>query len=145
MDEAPNNTSADASREALASWLRAFNARDLEALIALYDSDSVYANAASPLMRGPEAIRPWFEGAFASTSTRALFREETLVPGEDMCLIVGKFFTQIVDGQPEEDPEKASGELGRVALVLRRSEAGAWRIVFDMDNRPPDVEPADFA
>ncbi|MEM7587054.1 MAG: nuclear transport factor 2 family protein [Acidobacteriota bacterium] len=142
MDRAaPSDTTADEIRNALASWLDAFNGRDVDALMAIYDPQAVYANAAASLMRGKDEIRPWFENALAGTRATACFKEEALFSGADLSLIVGKFYTKFAqEGQDEE-----SGETGRVGLVFRRSEAGSWRLAFDMDNRPPDVDVRDFA
>lgn len=140
MNEAPAISSADQTRQALASWLSAFNTRDLEGLMALYDPEAVYANDAAPLMRGTVEIRPWFEGAFVSSTATAIFEEEALFQGADLSLIVGKFTMK----PSEEESSSEPGETGRVAVAFRRSDDGQWRLVFDMDNRPPDAEIQDF-
>lgn len=139
MDDTPA-TAANPIREALASWLSAFNARNLEALMALYDPDAVYANDTAPLMRGINEIRPWFEDTFSSMQAKAHFKEEALFQGPELALIIGKFFTEFLEGDSEN-----LGETGRVVVAFRRSKEGRWRLVFDMDNRPPDVQPSDFA
>lgn len=141
MDVTPATISADSPRKALASWLSAFNARNAEALMALYDPEAVYANDNAPLMRGIDAIRPWFENTFASTTAKALFKEEALIHGTEISLIVGKFYLQA----SQQNPDEELGETGRVVTVFRRSHDGQWRLIFDMDNRPPDVQPSDFA
>jgi len=51
-------------RQNLTAWLAASNAKDADALFALYDPQSVYANAGAPLMRGVAEVRPWYEQAF---------------------------------------------------------------------------------
>ena len=65
----------DMKREALLeiarSWLEAFNARDLERLLALYDEEAVHTSpklrAQRPEtngeIRGKPALRAWWEGA----------------------------------------------------------------------------------
>ena len=59
-----NMTELDKARAALDKWLAALNAKDIDALIAVYDPEIVYANAAAPLLQGVDQIRPWFERAF---------------------------------------------------------------------------------
>ncbi|MTI44215.1 ketosteroid isomerase-like protein [Roseibium hamelinense] len=128
-----------AARSALKAWLAAFDRRDLNTLMSLYDKDSVYANAASPIMRGPGEIKPWFAGAFESIEGHMRFKEEASFIQGETALLVGKYFIQ------NDGAEPAPGSTGRVGLMFRRDSSGAWKILFDMDNTPPDVSPADFA
>ena len=68
-----------------------------------------------------------------------LFKEERVVEGESLSLIVGKYFFK-----PPEGKEPDKNAAGRVGLVYRRSADGRWLLMFDMDNTPPDVSPQDF-
>ncbi|MEM7249107.1 MAG: nuclear transport factor 2 family protein [Acidobacteriota bacterium] len=129
------NTIASEVRSALKAWLAAYNARDLDALMSLYDPGIIYANAHSPLIRGLDEVRPWFEKALAASGQRELlFKEETLIAGEELTLIAGKFCFRQPDG---------SGSAGRVTLLYRRSE-GRWLLAYDTDNTPPDCVSSDF-
>jgi ketosteroid isomerase-like protein len=126
-------------RETLAAWLSAFNAKDIESLCALYDPQSLYANAAAPIVHGIEQIKPWYVNAFAMISGTLLFKEEALFQESTMALLIGKYYFKALTGN-----EETSGDTGRVALVYRLSEDGHWLLLFDMDNTPPDVTPKDF-
>ena len=127
-------------RETLKSWLIAFNAKDTPSLFSLYDPEAVYANDNAPLMRGIEQIGPWFEHVFKTVTSTLVFKEEVLFQEGDMALLVGKFYFK----PQNESTNNESGETGRVALVYRRTEDDRWLLLYDMDNRPPDVVPQDF-
>ena len=128
-------------RQNLEAWLAAFNAKDIDALFSLYDSESVYANAGAPLMRGVAEIRPWYEAAFESVAGTLHHREETAFVEGNMALLSGVYYFEPPAGTTP--PENAS-LTGRVLLAYRRDVSGQWKLLFDMDNTPPDVSPALF-
>lgn len=132
-------TEIDKVRENLNAWLNAFNERDLETLFTLYDPESLYANAGNAMKQGIEEIKPLYEGMFANLEGSLLFKEEQAFQDGGLALLVGKYFVQPPAGQPLSD-----NAAGRVALVYRKAENGRWRLLFDMDNTPPDCTPADF-
>lgn len=127
-----------AIRANLAAWLAAFNAKDIDALMALYDPESSYANAGAPFITDLESIRTRYTATFAGVSGTLLFKEEKAFASADMGLIVGKYYFK-----PPEGAE-GDGPAGRVALVYRKAADGSWGLLFDMDNSPPDVSASDF-
>lgn len=128
-------------RANLQAWLRAFNDRDIQSLLALYDEDSVYANAGAPLLRGVEQIRPWYEQAFATIGGTLRYKEENAIQDTRLAMLLGIYYFEPPQGQrPVADAPLA----GRVALVYRRNVNGEWKLLFDMDNNPPDVSARDF-
>ena len=143
--QAPHETGTDTMPDAvtqiranLDSWLAAFNAKDIDALMALYDPESSYANANAPYRTTLEDIREGFAAGFSALNATLQFKEETAVAGSDMGLLVGKYYFAPPQG------ETSPGPTGRVALVYRKQADGSWKLLFDMDNAPPDVSPADF-
>lgn len=134
-----NEASREVVRHSVRSWLNAFNSKNKEELFALFHPEMLYANDGAPLMRGTSEVQPWYEQAFQMMSARALFREEAIVVMENTALVVGKFYFE-----PAESNAPA-GETGRVAMIWRRDSNGSWQLYFDMDNRPPDSRPEDFA
>jgi len=127
-------------RANLDTWMAAFNAKNLDGLFALYDAESVYANASAPMMVGIPAIREWYAAAFENVAGTLHFSEEKAFAGSDMGLLVGKYYFE-----PPAGEVAGENDTGRVALVYRKNEDGAWKLLFDMDNTPPDVTPADFS
>jgi len=127
-----------AIRANLDLWLAAFNAKDIDALMALYDPDSSYANANAPFIDDLPTIRARYSATFAGVNGTLLFKEEKAFAGTDMGLIVGKYYFAPPEGTDGDGPT------GRVSLVYRKQADGTWKLLFDMDNTPPDISPADF-
>lgn len=124
-------------REVMNTWLAAFETHDLDALMRVYHAECVYANAQSPLMQGVSEIRPWFATAFEMLDGSMMFQEEGHVITGEIAILYGKYCLKKSKGPAGTD------DAGRVALVMKKDPNGAWRIVFDMDNTPPDAAPAD--
>ncbi|MEM9596297.1 MAG: nuclear transport factor 2 family protein [Acidobacteriota bacterium] len=139
--EAPAAEEIEHVRKNLETWLAAFNARDIDTLFSLYDPESVYANAGAPMMRGVEAIKPWYEEAFKNIEGTLLHKEEVAFIEGSMALLVGAYYFAPPDGVT---PPSDALLTGRVALVYRRNDAGEWKLLFDMDNTPPDITPESF-
>lgn len=125
-------------RANLTAWLAAFNAKDIDALMALYDAESSYASAGAPLITGEADIRERYQGAFAAITGTLLFKEEKAFVEGGMGLLVGQYYFKPPQGAAQ------TGGTGRVALVYRKQADGSWKLLFDMDNTPPDVTPENF-
>ena len=128
-------------RSNLAAWLEAFNEGALDKLFSLYDSKSLYANATAPLLRGIPEIRPWYEKALETFSGTLMYQEEAAIQNGSLAMLLGAYYFR-----PSED-QKLSGETeatGRVCLLYRKNENGQWKLLFDMDNTPPDITPEQF-
>lgn len=126
-------------RSIVRKWLKAFNEKDAKTLLGLYDPDAIYANDGATLMRGIDQISPWFVRAFEVMDGVMYFKEEVHIEEEKMALVVGKFYFE------PATPSEPDNETGRVAIVFRRAADGQWRMLLDMDNRPPDCTREDFA
>ncbi|MEM8970986.1 MAG: nuclear transport factor 2 family protein [Pseudomonadota bacterium] len=132
----------DKARVTLDAWLAALNAKDIDALVAVYDSEIVYANAAAPLLQGVDQIKEWFEKVFPNIKGTLRYKEESAFLEGTMALLSGVYyFEPPASVTPGEDDNLT----GRVLVVLRRNAAGEWKFLFDMDNTPPDVSPALFS
>ena len=128
-------------RANLAEWLSAFNAKDFDRLATLYHPDSLYCNAQAPMLRGIEQIRPWYEEAFKAIDGTLIYQEEAAIQEGALGMLVGAYYFQ----PPEGVTPPADAQLtGRVSLLYRRNEVGDWKLIFDMDNAPPDVTPDVF-
>lgn len=137
----PDTNEIEKVRRNLSTWLAAFNVKDSDALFALYDPESIYANAGAPLMRGVGEIRPWYEQAFQAIEGTLYHIEEAAFIEGNMALLLGAYYFAPPEGvTPSEDTHLT----GRVLLAYRRNAAGDWKLLFDIDNTPPDVTPALF-
>ena len=137
-----NTTELDKARAALDAWLAALNAKDIEALVAVYDPEIVYANAVAPLLQGVDQIKQWFERVLPNIGGTLLYKEETAFIEGAIALLSGVYYFEPPAGvTPAEDDNLT----GRVLVALRRNATGEWKFLFDMDNAPPDVSPALFS
>ncbi len=129
-----NQNLVDQVRNALDQWLQAFNNNDIEALMSLYDPEIVYANSAKPIEIGIPTVKQGFINSFA-IQPKVLFKEEQAIAVNGLGYVTGQF--KVTGTHPEDGSEV--GETGRVVVIFRQNESGDWKLVFDMDNRPPDV------
>lgn len=129
-------------RKNLDTWLTAFNAKDIDTLFILYDPESVYANAGAPLMRGVDEIRPWYEQALSQMVGTLLYKEEAAIQDGNLAMLLGAYYFEPPAGVT---PPADAHLTGRVSLIYRRNDKGEWKLLFDMDNTPPDVSPESFA
>ena len=137
-----NTTELDKARAALDAWLAALNAKDIEALVAVYDPEIVYANAVAPLLQGVDQIKQWFERVLPNIGGTLLYKEETAFIEGAIARLSGVYYFEPPAGvTPAEDDNLT----GRVLVALRRNATGEWKFLFDMDNAPPDVSPALFS
>ena len=139
-DAASGNTeSVIAARAALDQWVGAFNARDLDALMAQYDDEIVYLNAGAPAAVGSEAVRASFQGMFGAVEGFTLrYQELQAFGGADMAVLIGTYMLEPPAGVEVPAPT------GRVSLVYRLTDDGTWKLIHDIDNNPPDATPAVF-
>ncbi len=121
-------------RNALDQWLDAFNNNDIEALMAVYDPEIVYANSAKAIEIGIPVVKAGFINSFA-IKPKVFFKEEQAIAVDGLGYVAGQF--RIAGTNPEDG--SSVGESGRVVVIFRKNESGDWKLVFDMDNRPPDV------
>ncbi|HAS41741.1 MAG TPA: hypothetical protein DCS93_14780 [Microscillaceae bacterium] len=129
-----SNTLENEIRNAMDQWLQAFNNNDIAQLMDNYDPAINYANSAKPLEVGIDTVKKGFVNSFA-IKPKVTFKEEQVIAGEDLGYIAGQFR---VSGTSPADGSEV-GEAGRVVAIFRKNAEGQWKLVFDMDNRPPDV------
>jgi len=104
----------------------AFNAGDVEALVALYEPDAVMALSPGKLARGIAEIRAVFE-QFAETHAKMrLETATTLETGDGLALLHGKW--TLTGRGPDGHPFEAAATS---AEVLRRQPDGRWLYVLD--------------
>ncbi|WP_109435100.1 DUF4440 domain-containing protein [Aquimarina sp. AU119] len=121
-------------RNVLNQWLKAFNDNDLEALMQLYDPEINYMNSNVPIQVGIPVVKEGFAASF-HIQPSVIFKEEQVIAQDGLGYIAGQFR---VTGTNPEDGE-AIDEAGRVVCIFRKNNEGDWKLVFDMDNRPPDI------
>jgi len=121
-------------RQALTQWLKAFNSNDIDLLTALYDPEIVFANNSKPLETGIPEVKQGLIKSFV-VQPKLTFKEEQVVAVEGLGYAAGQYK---MTGTNPQDGTAISGT-GRVVAIFRKNDSGKWKLIFDMDNRPPDV------
>jgi uncharacterized protein (TIGR02246 family) len=105
-----------------AAFAAGYNARDVDALAALYEPDAVVTNPDGSIAAGADAIRVHLThllevgGSMTSLNRYA-------IPNGDLALIGADWAIAFTDGR--------AGVSGRSAEVVRRQPDGTWRYVLD--------------
>ena len=103
---------------------------NVDFLVSCFTDDAVIFAPGQPPARGTEAIRAWFEDAFAQAKT------EGLAARNEDYLQVGDVIVEAGEGTWEMTPQggqSVSQEIKWLA-VWQRQQNGAWKIVRDIFN-----------
>lgn len=106
-------------------FMEAFNAGDLDALLAVYEPEASMVPEPGQVVTGAEAIRQILTGFLALKGTIAI-TTRTVVPAGELALVHGEWTLNGTgpDGQP-------LALAGRTSEVVRRQPDGTWRYVID--------------
>jgi uncharacterized protein (TIGR02246 family) len=107
------------------AFTTAFNAGDLDALMALYEPGASLAPAPGQTVSGVDAIRIAL-AAFLALRGRMTITTLRIVPAGDLALLHGSW--TLVGTDPDG---KAVELTGRDAEVVRRQDDGGWRFIID--------------
>jgi uncharacterized protein (TIGR02246 family) len=114
------------SPEALVqAFLRAFNAGDIDGLIALYEPQAILVAQSGQVAQGHAALREGFD-AFLSLKPTLTLEQYTLIPTGDLTLFVDKWTLQGTgpDGHPVH-------MAGTATDVFRQQADGRWLFAID--------------
>jgi uncharacterized protein (TIGR02246 family) len=103
----------------------AFNARDLAAILALYEPAAVFVTGPGLCVTGRDAIRKVFEAVFAMKPVMRLETASILENG-DLALLEGSWVW--IGANREGDPVQITGTSRE---VIRRQPDGRWLYAID--------------
>jgi uncharacterized protein (TIGR02246 family) len=103
----------------------AYNAGDLEAMLALYDPKAVFVIKPGRVTEGPEALRAALQYV-VDLRARLSVTPHTFTRSDDVMLVMGAF--TISGRRPDGTPLERTA---RFADVLRRQPDGRWLIAVD--------------
>jgi uncharacterized protein (TIGR02246 family) len=106
-------------------WAEAFNAHDLEALMALYEPEATLVPLPGQVATGTEAIREALSGFFALNPKFELEFKRAFQAG-DLALLFSEWTLTGTD--PEGNPIELEG---RTSDVARQQADGSWLFVID--------------
>ena len=103
----------------------AYNAGDLEAMLALYDPKAVFVIKPGRVTEGPEALRAALQ-RLIELRGQLRIAPQTFVGADDVMLVLGTFTLsgRRLDGTPLD-------RSARFADVLRRQPDGRWLVAVD--------------
>ncbi len=124
--------------QVIEQWAAAFNASDVDAILALYAPDAVFLGTGSrTVVLNPAEIRQYFERALLTDRPRGarLLSHTTRVLSDDSVMIAGLDETTAVrDGKPLTSA-------GRVTFVVAKRGGGEWKIVHFHRSSVPGGRP----
>jgi ketosteroid isomerase-like protein len=113
--------------EAHRFWGEAFNSRDVDTLLSLYeDGAAMLGDPGGSLAQGREGVREVLEGFLSFGATFTLERTKVLENG-DLAIVYSRW--RLSGGaDPEGKPVDITGE---TTDVVRQDGEGAWRFAID--------------
>jgi len=124
-----------AIRAAAATWIRRYQAGDLEGLMALYTDSPTVALHGQPLLEGRQAVRAFFAPAMGRAEVDFTIAVEAIEVHGDVAHLMSKYW---LEARPHDGGEPYR-DAGRSLLIYRRAADGRWLIHVDIDQATPDV------
>lgn len=136
------STEADveAFHELVRRWDAGLNAKDADAILALYAEDPVMMAPFGPAQVGKEAIRAWLEDLFSQGDLKVTNWPSDVRVAEDWSFSHGTYSLTLTpegEGEPHE-------ETGKWVALSERQADGSWsmvRNVWNTDSPPPGSPP----
>ena len=116
-------------------YMKAFNAGDIEAIVACYESDGCFVSASGRIARGSTELREVYRRTFANRPAFHLDVRKVLAAGNDLALVIGEWTSRSVISRSGLGPTPISLESNRMA-------PGSWSLITRMalnlrsSNRP---------
>ena len=107
------------------TFVEAFNAGDLDALLALYEPGASLVPQPGQVLTGAQALRAALEG-FLALKGRMTLETRAIVPSGELVLTIGHW--TLSGTAPDGSPLQMAGQS---AEVLRRQPDGTWLTVID--------------
>ena len=118
---------------AISAWNNGLDAGDIEAMVSVCHPDTVTVNEGQPVTIGTQAIRDKYNPRIAAAEITSGYDIEQLQFFGDVAVVSGRFYgtMKMRDTGDIRKPE------GRLVLVYKRDDDGAWKMILDMDNNGP--------
>lgn len=115
------------------TWNGGLDNGDIEQMVSTCHLDAVTVNEGQPVTVGTQAIRDKYNPRIEAAEITSGYDIENLQFFGDVAVVSGRFYStmKMRDTGDVRHPE------GRLVLVYKRDEAGAWKMILDMDNNGP--------
>lgn len=112
--------------EVYATYLKAFNAGDLDATVACYEPSACFMSRSGRAAHGAAELREVFRNTFANKPQMKINVRKIIPAGDDLALAVVEWRSKAT--LPDGEVRLWSG---LATDVLRRQAGGEWKIVVD--------------
>lgn len=119
--------------EMITLWNGGLDGNDIEQMVSTCHRDVMTVNERQPVTVGIQAIRDKYSLRIAAAEITSGYDIEELQVFGDVAVVSGRFYgtMKMRDTGDVRSPE------GRLVLVYKRDETGAWKMILDMDNNGP--------
>lgn len=126
-------TKREEIEEVINNWNNGLDNGDIEAMVATCHPDAMTVNERQPVTIGTQGIRDKYVPRIAAAEITSGYDIEELRFFGNVAVVSGRFYGTM---KMRETNEVRSPE-GRLVLVYQRDEAGAWKMILDIDNNGP--------
>ena len=118
---------------AIDTWNNGLDSGDIEAMISTCHENTITVNEGQPVTVGAEFIREKYNPRIAAAEITSGYDIQELQIFDDVAVVVGRFYgtMKMRDTGEVRQPE------GRLVLVYKRDQNGAWKMILDIDNNGP--------
>ena len=118
---------------AISAWNSGLDNGDIEAMVATCHENTITVNESQPVTVGIQAIRDKYIPRINAAEISSGYDIETLQFFGDVAVVSGRFYgtMKMRDTGEIKSPE------GRLVLVYKRDDSGAWKMILDIDNNGP--------
>lgn len=140
-EKAPDTTAdAQAVRDGEATWVKDWQAKDVDKIVAHYSPDAVLMIAGMPAMQGTDAIKSGVGPMLKDPHLSLTFNPTVVViaKGDDIA------YTQGIYTMTYTEPKTGMTliEKGKYVTVYKKQDDGTWKAVEDIDNADGPATPA---
>ncbi|RKQ69175.1 ketosteroid isomerase-like protein [Litorimonas taeanensis] len=115
------------------TWNSGLDSGDIEAMVSTCHPNVMTVNEHQPVTVGSQAIRDKYTPRIAAAEITSGFDIEELQVFGDTAIVSGHFYGTM----KMHDTGEVRSPKGRLVLVYQRDDAGAWKMILDMDNNGP--------
>lgn len=118
---------------AIDAWNSGLDAGNINQMVSTCHANVMTVNEKQPVTVGVQAIRDKYIPRIEAAKITSRFDIEDLQFYGDTAVVAGHFYgtMKMYDSGEVRNPE------GRLVLVYKKDEAGAWKMILDMDNNGP--------
>ena len=115
------------------TWNDGLDHGDIDAMVSTCHASTMTVNEHLPVTIGTQAIRDKYLPRIKAAEISSGYDIEHLQVFDEVAIVTGRFYgtMKMRDTGEVRHPE------GRLVLVYKKDDSGAWKMILDMDNNAP--------